>query len=183
MVGPNFILDDILTSLKEFKELNYSKMLNKRDDKSVNTAKVNEKSLLADVKVSSETQKSAFDEIIKKHRKIRLVGHTGSIYSISISPDKKYIISGSFDETIRLWNFVTKNTLVIYKGHFAPVLCVKFSPFSHYFASGGSDRTAKLWSVNNPGPLRLFVGHLSDVEVTPDLIFRLLTFIPTLFTS
>lgn len=114
---------------------------------------------------------SAFEEIIKKHRMIKLVGHTCSIYSISISPDKKYLISGSYDETIRLWNFFTKNTLVIYKGHFAPVLCVKFSPFSHYFASGGSDRTAKLWSVNNPGPLRLFVGHLSDVEVKLNFLF------------
>jgi transcription initiation factor TFIID subunit 5 len=108
---------------------------------------------------------SAYDEIIKNHRSFKLVGHTGSVFSLSISPDKKYLVSGSYDETIRLWNFVTRNTLVIFKGHFSPVLCVKFSPFSHYFASGGSDRTAKLWSVNNPGPLRVLVGHLSDVEM------------------
>jgi WD40 repeat protein len=139
--------------------------LTKKDDKAFNTQKTNDKPSLNDSKPSGDTAKSAFDEIIKKHRMIKLVGHTGSIYSIHISPEKKYLISGSFDETIRLWNFVTKNTLVIYKGHFAPVLCVKFSPFSHYFASGGSDRTAKFWSINNPGPLRIFVGHLSDVEV------------------
>jgi len=96
---------------------------------------------------------------------IKLTGHTSAVYSISISPEKMYLISGSYDETIRLWSFITKSTLVIYKGHFAPILCVKFSPFSHYFASGGLDRTAKLWSINNPGPLRMFVGHLSDVEI------------------
>lgn len=158
--------DDILSSLKEFKELNY-KILNKKDDKAqLNNSKLDKTGQNAgDNKFMNDQPKSAFDEIIRRHRRIKLTGHTGSIYSISISPDKKYLISGSFDETIRLWNFVTKNTLVIYKGHFSPVLSVKFSPFSHYFASGGSDRTAKLWSVNNPGPLRLFVGHLSDVEV------------------
>lgn len=131
----------------------------------MNYQKSFEKPSQSDSKQFGEPTKSAFDEIIKKHRMIKLVGHTGSIYSINISPEKKYLISGSYDETIRLWNFVTKNTLVIYKGHFAPVLSVKFSPFSHYFASGGSDRTAKFWSINNPGPLRIFVGHLSDVEV------------------
>ena len=140
-------------------------MLTKKDDKSFAFQKPLEKSSQGDFKSNNDNPKSAFDEIIKNHRMIKLVGHTGSIYGISISPYKKYLISGSYDESVRLWNFVTKNTLVIYKGHFAPVLCVKFSPFSHYFASGGSDRTAKLWSVNKPGPLRLFVGHLSDVEV------------------
>ena len=71
-----------------------------------------------------------FDEIKKRQRKYKLCGHTDSIFSVSISPDKRYIISGSYDESIRLWSIHTRNTLVIFKGHFAPVLSVKFSPFS-----------------------------------------------------
>ena len=152
-------------------------MLSKKDDKSFVFQKPSDKPSQSDNKSNLENPKSAFEEIIKKHRMIRLVGHTGSVFGISISPDRKYLISGSYDESVRLWNFVTKNTLVIYKGHFSPVLCVKFSPFSHYFASGGSDRTAKLWSVNKPGPLRLFVGHLSDVEVKNIILIRSLIFI------
>jgi len=83
---------------------------------------------------TDETQsyydEAVFQEITKKNRNFKLLGHTDSIFSISISPDKKYIISSSYDETIRLWSIYTKTTLVIYLGHFAPVLCVKFSPFS-----------------------------------------------------
>jgi transcription initiation factor TFIID subunit 5 len=71
-----------------------------------------------------------YEEIKKRQRKFKLYGHTDSIFGISISPDKKYIISGSYDESIRLWNIHTRNTLVVYKSHFAPVLCVKFSPLS-----------------------------------------------------
>jgi WD40 repeat protein len=71
-----------------------------------------------------------FKEIQNRQRKFKLNGHTDSVFSVSISPDKRYLISGSYDESIRLWSIHSKSTLVIYKGHFAPVLSVKFSPFS-----------------------------------------------------
>lgn len=78
-----------------------------------------------------DSDAAAFEQIAKKNKKFKLLGHIDSIFSVSISPDKKYIISGSYDETIRLWSIYTKTTLVIYSGHFAPVLSVKFSPFSY----------------------------------------------------
>ena len=106
-----------------------------------------------------------YELITQRHRKITLYGHTDAIYSISISPDKENIVSGSFDGTIRLWNLHTKTTIAVYRGHFSPVLSVKFAPVSHYFASGGCDRTARLWAINSAGPLRIFAGHLSDVEL------------------
>jgi transcription initiation factor TFIID subunit 5 len=71
-----------------------------------------------------------YEEIKKRQRKFKLQGHTDSIFGVSISPDKKYVISASYDESIRLWSIHTRHNLVVYKGHFAPVLCVKFSPFS-----------------------------------------------------
>lgn len=106
-----------------------------------------------------------YELITKSHRKFTLYGHQSAVYSISISPDNQYLISGSYDSTIRLWNLHTKTCFGVYKGHFCPVLCVKFSPISHYFASGGCDKTARLWSINSGGALRIFVGHLSDVEL------------------
>ena len=106
-----------------------------------------------------------YELITKSHRRFTLYGHQSAVYSISISPDNQYLISGSYDTTIRLWNLHTKTCLGVYKGHFCPVLCVKFSPISHYFASGACDKTARLWSVNSGGALRIFVGHLSDVEL------------------
>ncbi len=73
---------------------------------------------------------SAYEEIIKKQRKFKLFGHSDAVFSISLSIDKKYIVSGSYDETIRLWSIFTRSTLAVYRGHFSPVLCVKFSPFT-----------------------------------------------------
>ena len=106
-----------------------------------------------------------YELITKSHRKFSLYGHQSAVYSISISPDNQYLISGSYDTTIRLWNLHTKTCFGVYKGHFCPILCVKFSPITHYFASGACDKTARLWSINSGGALRIFVGHLSDVEL------------------
>lgn len=79
---------------------------------------------------TKEGEEDVYEEIIKKQRKFKLCGHTDAIFSISISPDKKYIISGSYDQTVRLWSILTRTNLVVYKGHFSPVLSVKFSAFS-----------------------------------------------------
>ncbi|GMM36243.1 chromatin modification protein [Saccharomycopsis crataegensis] len=94
----------------------------------------------------------------------RLIGHSGTVYSLSFSPDGNYLLSASEDGTVRLWSLDTYTCLVIYKSHNDPVWDVKFSPFGHYFVTASHDTTARLWSVDHIYPLRLFVGHMSDVD-------------------
>ncbi len=36
-----------------------------------------------------------------------LLGHTGGIISVVITSDGKYIVSGSIDKTIKIWEFKT----------------------------------------------------------------------------
>ena len=57
----------------------------KKDDKSIDLLqKCTDKPSQTQTKLIPENTTSAFEEIIKKHRMIKLVGHTCSIYSISI---------------------------------------------------------------------------------------------------
>jgi WD40 repeat protein len=157
-------IDNVLKSLEEYRDTTVPKITGRKGEQE-ELLKNADDNLKFEIDDGMQVEGAFYEEIVKKQRKFRLFGHTDAVFSVSISPDKKYIISGSFDETIRLWSVFTKTTLVIYKGHFSPVLCVKFSPFTHYFVSGGCDRTARLWTMNSPGPLRMFVGHLSDVEL------------------
>ncbi len=74
-------------------------------------------------------------------------GHTGSITSISFSPDGEFIASGNKDTTIKLWN-IEGILIRTFTGHSLSVNSIAFSPDGKYIASGSSDKTAKLWSIN-----------------------------------
>ena len=46
---------------------------------------------------------------VKSKQKIRtLEAHNASVESVVLSPDGKYIISGSYDETIKIWKMIWK---------------------------------------------------------------------------
>ena len=55
---------------------------------------------------------------LKTYQEIRtLKGHPFDVYSVAVSDDNKYIISGDIRGSARLWCFHTGNLLSCYKGH------------------------------------------------------------------
>ena len=42
----------------------------------------------------------------------RLEGHTSVVFSVAFSPDGRTVLTGSWDETARLWDATEKTTLV-----------------------------------------------------------------------
>jgi WD40 repeat protein len=51
-------------------------------------------------------------------------GHTGGIWSVALSADGKQALSGSADNTVRLWDAVTGQCLRVFEGHAAGVVSV-----------------------------------------------------------
>ena len=79
-----------------------------------------------------------------------LKGHTdtrGSAQSVAYSPDGKTLASGSFDQTIKLWDAATGKERATLKGHTVGVLSVAYSPDGKTLASGSRDLTIKLWDM------------------------------------
>ena len=159
-----------IKNLEKYKDSFDVLIQNMRDNNNNNNNNINNDNNKENDNVNNNNSKEIpspsfiYELITSRYRHFSLFGHTGSIFSISISPENDYIISGSFDGNVRLWNLHTKSCVNIYK-NFSPILSVKFSPIGHYFVSGGCDNSIKLYAINSIGPLRIFYGHLSDVEI------------------
>ena len=78
--------------------------------------------------------------------KQNFIGHTGEIWSVSVSPDGRLLVSGSSDQTVRLWNIETGELLTSF---FIGIdrEWVAWTPVGYYKASAGGDRLIG-WHVN-----------------------------------
>jgi len=76
------------------------------------------------------------------------VGHTDLVTSVVFSPDGKKLASGSYDNTVRLWDVETGQAIgLALEGHTDWVRTVVFSPDGKKLASGSHDNTVQLWDV------------------------------------
>src|SRR5687767_1235838 len=74
---------------------------------------------------------------------IRLQGHTDGVTSARFSPDGQSIVSGSLDNTVRIWNLSDVSEVFKLKGENAAsqkVHFVAFSPSGDSIIAGGWDR-------------------------------------------
>ena len=76
-----------------------------------------------------------------------LRGHTGTVTSVSWSPDGTQLVSGSRDNTAKLWLVASGNNTLTYSGHHAAVLSVAWNPGGRFLASGGEDRSVQVWDT------------------------------------
>ena len=73
-------------------------------------------------------------------------GHAKAIKALGFSGDGTFLVSGSQDGTIRLWNLATGVELRTFVGHMDSIESVAIHPNNHFIASGGRD-CLKVWEV------------------------------------
>ncbi len=98
-------------------------------------------------------------------------GHSSDVRSVAFSPDGTRIVSGSYDETLRLWDAVSGAHLNTLKGHSDLVRSVAFSPNATRIVSGSSDHTLRLWDAASGAHLSTLKGHsgwVQSVAFSPD---------------
>jgi WD40 repeat protein len=114
-----------------------------------------------------------------------------SVRSVGFSPDGRFALSGSWDQTLRLWGVASGQCLQTFKGHTMSVSSVWLSPDGRFALSGSKgeetvrpletttgrrlkfgcrialpgswDQTLRLWEVATGHSLRTFEGHTEFV--------------------
>jgi WD40 repeat protein len=99
-------------------------------------------------------------------------GHDHAVMSVTVSPDGTHVLSGSYDTSVRLWDFVTGVLLHRFTlTDSAPVLSVAFSPSGAHIAAGLRNSLVHLWDVESGEHLLTLRGHtdkVSAVVFSPD---------------
>ena len=76
-----------------------------------------------------------------------LSGHTDEVGSVAFSSDGRLLVSGSVDETVKLWDVQTGGTIQTFSGHTNLLLSVSISVDSATIASGSYDDTIRVWNA------------------------------------
>src|SRR5712675_120186 len=92
-------------------------------------------------------------------------GHSRTVNSVAFSPNGSRIVSGSEDNTIRLWDAETGDPIgKPLEGHSRGVYSVAFSPDGSRIVSGSVDKTIRLWDAETGDPIdKPLEGHSSGV--------------------
>ncbi|MEU3751314.1 serine/threonine-protein kinase [Streptomyces olivoreticuli] len=89
----------------------------------------------------------------------RLSGHTSEIDCLAFAPDGKTLASGSYDNTVRLWDVTTGRTVTTYQGHTSNVMSLAFGPDGHTLYSGGFDKTLRSWDLRTGRPMSVAASY------------------------
>jgi WD40 repeat protein len=90
---------------------------------------------------------------------------------VAFSRDGRWLASGSFDHTAKLWRADTFELVRTFEGHTEAVVELAFSPDSALLATGGDDSAVRLWKVEDGALLHKLTGgseHVYSVAFSPD---------------
>ncbi|WVW80369.1 hypothetical protein I302_102349 [Kwoniella bestiolae CBS 10118] len=113
------------------------------------------------------------DEPIKPRSMVTLKVHEKDINSLDLSPNDKFLASGSQDKLVKIFHVdfdassgSAAGSLKLAgscKGHRRGVWSVKFSRTDRVVASAANDKTVRLWSLDDFSCLKTFEGHTNAV--------------------
>jgi hypothetical protein len=99
-------------------------------------------------------------------------GHEKSVIAIAVCPDKRRMVTGSHDMTVRLWDLETGVVLKMMKGHRTKLSRLAVSRNGQFIVSGGLDGDVIVWDGQTGEPLfqpiKAHSAWITSLEFSPD---------------
>lgn len=86
-------------------------------------------------------------------------GHTNFVMCASFNPQGSLVATGSYDETLRLWDVRTAKCIVAQTAHQEPVTSLAFSGDGTLLATGSYDGLVRVWDVASMQCMLTIVVH------------------------
>jgi WD40 repeat protein len=96
-----------------------------------------------------------------------LKGHSDKVLAVAISANGKRVISGSWDNTVCVWDLDDLDSDItprVLAGHTHWVTAVAISHDGRRAISGSGDNTVRLWDLDDHTLVRILEGHTSQVN-------------------
>ena len=85
--------------------------------------------------------------------------HSDDVWTVDFSENNEWLASGSYDDTIKIWNTSNWSEITTLTGHSDDVISVDFSENNEWLASGSWDDTIKIWNTSDWSEIKTLTGH------------------------
>ena len=98
------------------------------------------------------------------------LGHTHDINAFQFSPDVKYLVTGSDDLTVKLWDVASGMEVRTFRGHQTRIKAVAVSADGRQVLSGDDQGGIKLWDATTGREVRSMAvkGYVTHLSFSPD---------------
>mmetsp|Transcript_26346 Transcript_26346/g.39489 ORF Transcript_26346/g.39489 Transcript_26346/m.39489 type:complete len:546 (-) Transcript_26346:86-1723(-) len=104
--------------------------------------------LLNSPTTSSSTQYNSNSQTLQGETLVEFKGHSNFCFSVAFSPQGNLLVSGSFDETVKLWDVRSGECVATLPAHSDPVTGVDFNRDGTCIVSSSHDGLIRIWDVS-----------------------------------
>jgi hypothetical protein len=92
-----------------------------------------------------------------------LQGHTNDVTGCAYSPDGRWIVSASYDQTLKVWDASSGTAHLTLQGYTDWLRGCTYSPDGRWIVSASSDQTLKVWDASSGTAHLTLRGHAGSV--------------------